>query len=45
MWCYFLQPDSEEVHVHWKGAAEMVLVSCTSYMDENDDIQPIEEKV
>lgn len=28
------QPDSS-VHVHWKGAAEIVLGSCTHYMDEN----------
>ncbi|KAL3533287.1 hypothetical protein ACH5RR_006808 [Cinchona calisaya] len=37
-------PNSE-VHVHWKGAAEIVLASCTSYMDENDGVQQIEEKV
>ncbi|KAL3500799.1 hypothetical protein ACH5RR_039892 [Cinchona calisaya] len=37
-------PNSE-VHVHWKGAAEIVLASCASYMDENDGVQPIEEKV
>ncbi|KAL3500797.1 hypothetical protein ACH5RR_039890 [Cinchona calisaya] len=37
-------PNSE-VHVHWKGAAEIVLASCASYMNENDDVQPIEEKV
>ena len=29
------QPDST-VHVHWKGAAEIVLGSCTHYMDENE---------
>ncbi|KAL8151668.1 hypothetical protein V2J09_021476 [Rumex salicifolius] len=28
-------PDSQ-VHVHWKGAAEIVLASCTQYVDEND---------
>ncbi|KAH0935810.1 hypothetical protein HID58_012927 [Brassica napus] len=28
-------PDST-VHVHWKGAAEIVLGSCTHYMDENE---------
>lgn len=37
-------PDSD-VHVHWKGAAEIVLASCTAYMDENDGVQPIEAKV
>ena len=39
-----MQPDSD-IHVHWKGAAEIVLASCTAYMDEDDGIQPIEEKV
>ncbi|KAK8936710.1 Calcium-transporting ATPase 8, plasma membrane-type [Platanthera zijinensis] len=28
-----------EVHVHWKGAAEMVLVSCSSWMDLNGQVQ------
>ncbi|CAI9099300.1 OLC1v1036095C1 [Oldenlandia corymbosa var. corymbosa] len=37
-------PESE-VHIHWKGAAEIVLSSCTSYMDENDAVQPIDEKM
>ncbi|XP_009128346.1 calcium-transporting ATPase 10, plasma membrane-type isoform X1 [Brassica rapa] len=31
------QPDSS-VHVHWKGAAEIVLGSCTHYMDENESL-------
>lgn len=22
-----------EVHVHWKGAAELILASCTSWLD------------
>ncbi|KAH0901267.1 hypothetical protein HID58_040770 [Brassica napus] len=26
------------VHVHWKGAAEIVLGSCTHYMDENESL-------
>ncbi|RID77881.1 hypothetical protein BRARA_A00753 [Brassica rapa] len=30
-------PDSS-VHVHWKGAAEIVLGSCTHYMDENESL-------
>ncbi|KAF2309916.1 hypothetical protein GH714_005605 [Hevea brasiliensis] len=30
-------PDSE-VHIHWKGAAEIVLASCTAYIDGNDNI-------
>ncbi|KAF5742923.1 putative cation-transporting atpase plant [Tripterygium wilfordii] len=28
-------PDSQ-VHIHWKGAAEIILSSCTKYIDEND---------
>lgn len=36
-------PDSE-VHIHWKGAAEMVLASCTAYMDGNDHIVPIDNE-
>ncbi|GAB4853494.1 Calcium-transporting ATPase 8, plasma membrane-type [Ancistrocladus abbreviatus] len=35
-------PDSE-VRVHWKGAAEIVLASCTQYIDENDCIRPLDE--
>ena len=31
------QADSS-VHVHWKGAAEIVLGSCTHYMDENESL-------
>ncbi|XP_021815956.1 calcium-transporting ATPase 8, plasma membrane-type-like [Prunus avium] len=30
-------PNSE-VHIHWKGAAELVLASCTKYLDENDQL-------
>ncbi|KAL3500795.1 hypothetical protein ACH5RR_039888 [Cinchona calisaya] len=39
-----VKPPDSEVHVHLKVAAEKVLASCTSYMDENDGVQPIEEK-
>ncbi|KAI8565883.1 hypothetical protein RHMOL_Rhmol03G0295700 [Rhododendron molle] len=38
-------PDSE-VHIHWKGAAELVLASCTRYIDTNDQVVPMgEDKV
>ncbi|KAL6292508.1 hypothetical protein ACE6H2_000650 [Prunus campanulata] len=30
-------PNSE-VHIHWKGAAELVLASCTKYLDANDQL-------
>ncbi|XP_021895927.1 calcium-transporting ATPase 9, plasma membrane-type [Carica papaya] len=33
-----------EVHIHWKGAAEIVLASCTHYLDSNGHQQPIEEE-
>ncbi|GLT54289.1 hypothetical protein SLA2020_275000 [Shorea laevis] len=32
-----------EVHIHWKGAAEIVLASCTGYLDSNGCLQSIEE--
>ncbi|KAJ9689361.1 hypothetical protein PVL29_014846 [Vitis rotundifolia] len=35
-------PDSQ-VHLHWKGAAEIVLASCTRYIDENDNVVPMTE--
>ena len=37
-----MQPDSQ-VHVHWKGAAEIVLASCTRYINENDNVVPMTE--
>ncbi|XP_057453394.1 calcium-transporting ATPase 9, plasma membrane-type-like isoform X2 [Lotus japonicus] len=36
-------PDSA-VHIHWKGAAEIVLGTCTQYLDSNGDLQSIEEE-
>ncbi|GMN55260.1 hypothetical protein TIFTF001_024379 [Ficus carica] len=35
-------PDSQ-VHVHWKGAAEIVLASCTQYMDDTNHVVPMDE--
>ncbi|KAG9135652.1 hypothetical protein Leryth_002384 [Lithospermum erythrorhizon] len=35
-------PDSG-VHIHWKGAAEIVLSCCSSYIDENDQVLPMDE--
>lgn len=37
-----LQQDSE-VHIHWKGAAEIVLSCCTHYIDANDNVVPLDE--
>ncbi|KAL2553919.1 Calcium-transporting ATPase 10 [Forsythia ovata] len=38
-----LKLSDSEVHVHWKGAAEMVLASCTNYMDANGCVAQMEE--
>lgn len=37
-----LQPESQ-VHIHWKGAAEIILASCTGYIDANDHIVSMDE--
>ncbi|OMO76107.1 Cation-transporting P-type ATPase [Corchorus capsularis] len=39
------QSDSDsEVHIHWKGAAEMVLASCSGYLDKDGCLQSIDEE-
>ncbi|GMI91979.1 autoinhibited Ca(2+)-ATPase 9 [Hibiscus trionum] len=38
-----LQRADSEVHIHWKGAAEIVLASCSRYIDSNGDLQSINE--
>jgi len=41
----FPQPDSK-IHIHWKGAAEIVLACCTGYIDVNgQSVEMDEEKV
>ncbi|KAK3221270.1 hypothetical protein Dsin_008295 [Dipteronia sinensis] len=35
-------PNSE-VHIHWKGAAEIVLASCVKYIDTNDQLVVMDE--
>ncbi|KAK2640630.1 hypothetical protein Ddye_028425 [Dipteronia dyeriana] len=35
-------PNSE-VHIHWKGAAEIVLASCTNYIDTNNQLVAMDE--
>ncbi|XP_024962705.1 calcium-transporting ATPase 8, plasma membrane-type-like isoform X2 [Cynara cardunculus var. scolymus] len=32
-----VKPNSE-VHIHWKGAAEILLDACTSYLDDNESL-------
>ncbi|KAL8191541.1 hypothetical protein R6Q57_028272 [Mikania cordata] len=36
------RPDSQ-VHVHWKGAAEIILAACTAYMDTNEQHIPLDD--
>nr|XP_029148964.1 calcium-transporting ATPase 8, plasma membrane-type isoform X3 [Arachis hypogaea] len=38
-----LEADSE-VHIHWKGAAEIVLACCTRYIDANDQLIDMDEE-
>ncbi|KAK7293954.1 hypothetical protein RJT34_16836 [Clitoria ternatea] len=39
-----LKLEDSSVHIHWKGAAEIVLETCTQYLDSNGQLQSIEEK-
>ncbi|XP_050383372.1 calcium-transporting ATPase 9, plasma membrane-type [Argentina anserina] len=38
-----LKGTDSKVHIHWKGAAEMVLASCTEYLDSNGCLQNINQ--
>ncbi|XP_072069285.1 ADP-ribosylation factor 3-like [Arachis hypogaea] len=38
-----LEADSE-VHIHWKGATEIVLAYCTRYIDANDQLVDMDEE-
>ncbi|XP_047342748.1 calcium-transporting ATPase 9, plasma membrane-type-like [Impatiens glandulifera] len=39
-----LRQSNSEVHIHWKGAAEMVLAACTGYLDINGSLQSIDKE-
>lgn len=39
----FIWQSNSKVHIHWKGAAEIVLSSCTGYLDSNGCLQSIDE--
>ncbi|KAI3437157.1 Cation_ATPase_C domain-containing protein [Psidium guajava] len=39
-----IKRNNSEVYIHWKGAAEVVLASCTRYVDLNGQFQPIDEE-
>ncbi|KAK9232639.1 hypothetical protein WN943_022887 [Citrus x changshan-huyou] len=41
-WQLGLALINSEVHVHWKGAAEMILASCTKYLDTDGQLQSID---
>jgi hypothetical protein len=36
----YLQSDTE-VHIHWKGAAELLLASCRSWLSTDGSVQPM----
>ncbi|XP_016188943.1 calcium-transporting ATPase 8, plasma membrane-type isoform X5 [Arachis ipaensis] len=39
-----VQTADSEVHIHWKGAAEIVLACCTRYIDANDQLVDMDEE-
>ncbi|XP_061361513.1 calcium-transporting ATPase 8, plasma membrane-type-like [Gastrolobium bilobum] len=39
-----IQTANSEIHIHWKGAAEIVLACCTGFMDANDQLVKINEE-
>nr|XP_029148962.1 calcium-transporting ATPase 8, plasma membrane-type isoform X1 [Arachis hypogaea]XP_029148963.1 calcium-transporting ATPase 8, plasma membrane-type isoform X1 [Arachis hypogaea]XP_029148965.1 calcium-transporting ATPase 8, plasma membrane-type isoform X1 [Arachis hypogaea] len=39
-----VQTADSEVHIHWKGAAEIVLACCTRYIDANDQLIDMDEE-
>ncbi|XP_050364646.1 calcium-transporting ATPase 12, plasma membrane-type [Argentina anserina] len=34
--------DDSTIHVHWKGAAEMIVATCSSYYDTNGKVNPLD---
>lgn len=39
-----LQLSNSDVHIHWKGAAELVLASCTQILDADGSIRSINDE-
>lgn len=39
-----IQKTSSDVHIHWKGAAEIVLASCTKFFDLDGHLRTIDEE-
>lgn len=38
-----LKLNNSEARIHWKGAAEIVLSCCNSFIDANDNVVPLDE--
>ncbi|CAL0320306.1 unnamed protein product [Lupinus luteus] len=39
-----IQTTNSDVHIHWKGAAEIVLACCTAYVGENEQLVELDEE-
>ncbi|KAL5709720.1 P-type Ca(2+) transporter [Ranunculus cassubicifolius] len=39
-----LRLPNSQVHIHWKGAAEIVLASCTSFLDADGSVKQMDEE-
>ncbi|XP_057737717.1 calcium-transporting ATPase 8, plasma membrane-type-like isoform X3 [Arachis stenosperma] len=39
-----IQKADHEIHIHWKGAAEIILARCTWYLDTNDHLMEMNEE-
>ncbi|KAJ7979385.1 Calcium-transporting ATPase [Quillaja saponaria] len=39
-----VKTSDSQVHIHWKGAAEIVLASCTGYIDANDQFVAMDDE-
>ncbi|XP_027353594.1 calcium-transporting ATPase 8, plasma membrane-type-like [Abrus precatorius] len=39
-----IQTADSGIHIHWKGAAEIVLACCTGYIDANDQLVEMDEE-
>ncbi|TKY72778.1 Calcium-transporting ATPase 8 [Spatholobus suberectus] len=39
-----IQTADSDIHIHWKGAAEIVLACCTGYIDANDQLVGMDEE-
>lgn len=45
LFCIQTTPQTDsEIHIHWKGAAEIVLGCCRGYIDVNDQLVEMDEE-